>query len=140
MGHVVRPRPDGDQSRCAVARLAAYIKLRRACHARPGDPVFVNPRNNKPYSRNVLADHLKTYVDCVASRLVLGHRLTRLPSYYVSGISFRRGTLTRLASAGVHPTLIARYAHHRSVDAQIAYVCETYEAPGVSASHVYGGF
>ena len=140
VGHVVRPRPDGDASRCAVSRLYDYIQHRRKHHATPSDPVFVNPRNRRAYSRNVLAAHLKTYVDCVASRVVLGHRLPKLPSAYISGISFRRGTLTRLANAGVHPTLIARYAHHKSIDAQMAYVCETYEAPGVSASAVYGRF
>ena len=126
VGHVVRPRPDGDLSRCAVARLHGYISQRRAAGAKPGDVVFTNPRNRRPYSRNVLSDHLKVYVDAVASRIVLGRRLPRLPSTYISGISFRRGALTRLANAGVQPTLIARFAHHQSIEAQLAYVCEVF--------------
>lgn len=140
VGHTIRPRPDGDATRCAVARLYAHYQLRRHQGAGPGDPIFLNPRNGRAYSRNVFNAHLKTYVNLVASRYVLGRRLPLLPAAYISGISFRRGLLTRLASQGVNPTLIARFAHHRSINAQLAYVCETYEAPGVGPSHVYGSF
>eukprot|EP01052_Picozoa_sp_SAG31_P041153 SAG31_NODE_6162_length_2143_cov_1.747554_1_plen_149_part_00 len=37
-------------------------------------------------------------------------------------------------------TLIARFAHHQSIEAQLAYVCETFEALGMSATQLYGGF
>ena len=85
-------------------------------------------------------DHLKYYVDVVASRYVLGRRLPQLPSAYISGVSFRRGLLTRLANSGANPTLIAKFAHHRSIEAQMSYICETHEAPGVTAADVYGAF
>ena len=142
VGHVLRPRPDdgSDPTRCAVCRLQHLCERRRACGATDNDAVFVNPRNRRPYSRNVFAEHLKIYVDAVASRFVLGIRLPLPPSYYVSGISFRKGVLSRLSAAGVPAQLVARFANHRSISSQMAYVAETFEAVGLSADDVYGSF
>lgn len=140
VGHVIRARPDGNQSRCAVHRLEALINSRLAAGARPTDAIFINPRNRRPYSKNVFNSHLKTYIDQVASRYVLGQRLPRRPSAYISAISFRRGTLSRLAGAGVAATQIASFADHTDIGSQLHYICETYEAPGVTAAHLYAGF
>jgi hypothetical protein len=87
----------------------------------------------------VFVSHLKVYIDAVASRFILGRRLPRPASKYVSAISFRRGVLSRLAGANVPAQEIAVFADHAHIDSQLAYICETWEAPGVTAEHLYRG-
>ena len=139
VGHVLRANPSGDRSRCAVHRLETLIVARLAAGADPTEPIFINPNNNRPYSRNVFVSHLKVYIDAVASRFILGRRLPRPASKYVSAISFRRGVLSRLAGANVPAQEIAVFADHAHIDSQLAYICETWEAPGVTAEHLYRG-
>jgi hypothetical protein len=139
VGHCLRGNPTGDVSKCAVHRLEALIAERKAKGAQPTDPIFVNPRTGGAYSRNTFAAHLKVYVDAVASRYVLGRRLPKPPSAYVSGISFRRGVISRLAHAHAPPQQIAVYSDHRDINSQMHYICETYEAPGVTAGMLYAG-
>jgi hypothetical protein len=139
VGHVLRANPSGDRSRCAVHRLEALVVARLAAGADPTEPIFINPNNNRPYSRNVFVSHLKVYIDAVASRFILGRRLPRPASKYVSAISFRRGVLSRLAGANVPAQEIAVFADHAHIDSQLAYICETWEAPGVTAEHLYRG-
>ena len=110
VGHVLQSHPGGDFERCAVHRLETLITARLAAGASPTDPIFINPRNRRPYSRNVFGDHLRDYINVVASRYVLGKRLHRPPGRYVSAVSFRRGTITRLSQAGRPPVEIARFA------------------------------
>ena len=140
VGHVLRPRPDGDGTRCAVTRLHELCCQRRADGASDLDPIFVNPRNNRAYSRSVFGDHLKIYVDAVASRFVLGVRLPAPPSHYISAVSFRKGVLSRLSACGAPAQLVAAFANHRNVSSQMSYVAETFEAPAMTAEHVYGDF
>ena len=139
VGHVLRANPTGDLRRCAVHRLEMLVQARLAAGAAPTEPIFINPSNRRAYSRNVFANHLKIYMDAVTSRYILGRRLPRPPSAYVSGISFRRGVLTRLAANNVSPQQIATFADHTDVNSQLAYVGETYECPGVTAEHLYRG-
>lgn len=139
VGHVLQGHPSGDRERCAVLRLEDLINARLASGAKRTDPIFINPRNRLPYSRNVFVDHLRDYINVVASRYVLGRRLPRPPGSFVSAISFRRGAITRLSQAGRPPQEIARFAHHADVNSQRDYICETFECPGISAELLYRG-
>ena len=71
VGHVLQSHPGGDFERCAVHRLETLITARLAAGASPTDPIFINPRNRRPYSRNVFGDHLRDYINVVASRYVV---------------------------------------------------------------------
>jgi hypothetical protein len=44
-----------------VHRLEALVVARLAAGADPTEPIFINPNNNRPYSRNVFVSHLKVY-------------------------------------------------------------------------------
>eukprot|EP01050_Picozoa_sp_SAG11_P004911 SAG11_NODE_326_length_10708_cov_6.937035_12_plen_41_part_00 len=37
------------------------------------------------------------------------------------------------------PQQIATFVDHRDVNSQLSYVAETFEAPGVTADHLYHG-
>ena len=90
-------------------------------------------------SRNVFTSRLKQRIDMVCSRWIGNTRLKRPPSSYMAGISFRKAVLQKLKDAGLQPTQIATYASHKSINAQMSYVAETYQASGNIAKALYNG-
>jgi hypothetical protein len=61
------------------------------------------------------------------------------PSMYFFGVSFRKAVLTRLMEQGVSVTRISAYAHHKSIDSQMSYMCKNYEATERTAAVLYVG-
>ena len=58
---------------------------------------------------------------------------------FLAGISFRKAVLQKLKDAGLQPTQIATYASHKSINSQMSYVAETYQANGDIAAALYDG-
>ena len=61
------------------------------------------------------------------------------PSTFISGVSFRKAVLQKLKDGGLQPTQIATYATHSSIQAQMSYVAESFEASGDIAGALYKG-
>lgn len=137
VGHVISRNPDPESERCAVKRLLKQVELRERDGASRDDVLFSNPRTGKPYSKNVLNSRLKSLIDRVASRWIGDTRLPGKPSDFFSAVSFRKAVLTRLKEGGLSPTQIATYADHKSIQSQMAYVCETFQAAGDTAAVLY---
>jgi hypothetical protein len=111
-----------------VRRLRDHYEERLAQGANAEDPVFINPRSSKAYSRNVMTARLKALINRLASRSVGGRRIAGEPADYFSGVSFRKSVLQRLKDQNVSATRIASYAHHRSLSSQMSYVAENFES------------
>jgi hypothetical protein len=139
VGMILKKNPDEQASTCAVDSLWRQVCRRREQGASKNEVLFVNLNNNKPMSRNVFTTRLKKRVDMVCSRRIGNTRLKRPPSSYIAGISFRKAVLQKLKDAGLQPTQIATYASHKSINAQMSYVAETYQASGDIARALYNG-
>jgi len=136
VGMILRRNRNRSAKICAVQAMQRQMAIRKAEGASKEDVLFANPRTGKPYSRNVFTTRLKSLVDKSAAWTV-GDTYIGRPSKYFSGISFRKAVLQRLKDAGLAPTQIASYASHKSIQAQMNYVCETYEAKGNIAKALY---
>ena len=127
---ILRANPSAEARTCAVKSLWRQVRRREREGATGGDVLFANPRIRKPYSRNVFTTRLKQRIDAVASSQIGDVKLRHRPSTYIAGISFRKAVLQKLKDANMKPTRIATYASHKSIQAQMAYVAETFEVKG----------
>ena len=127
--------PLGEGFKCAPTAIRALLSKRVEEGAQPDDFVFITPKTRKPITTDMANRRIRIHI----RHLFENQGIDPIAAKFFTMKSARKGMASFLEQAGVKAPSISKKMGHGSIDSQISYHCNFYEANPEVNARVYSG-